>query len=413
VVPHCLLVTHVPLSRLSERNNGTYHRLALLADAIRRTHARVRICCTVPADRPVAETCTAIVREVQDAWGIDADVVATPVRHETSRAWILQELLAATDYGRTPYVRDRVTPDFLRLLAGEIDRKPAFVLGHRLPAMFALASLERPLPPTFFDLDDVEHIVAKRRAIRAASGRRRLLGLAAIPALVRAERRAMRAATRTLVCSPDDAREVSDMAGSETVVVIPNAVRIADAPLPIVPRRSMAMVGAYDFDPNADGADFFVREVWPLVRAQLPDATVTFVGAAPAHARSSSSPPAGVTFSGFVQDIDSVYRTTRVIICPVRYGAGTRVKLVEAAGLGKPIVSTTVGAEGLGMRSGVHALLADTAAAFAEACVTLLRDDVTAAALAQQAHRLAREAFDANRVAEDLSNQFRKFTAPS
>ena len=106
---------------------------------------------------------------------------------------------------------------------------------------------------------------------------------------------------------------------------------------------------------------FFLEHVLPHIRNSRPDAEVWFVGAGADQLKSFSNSTPGVRFLGFVDDLAKVYQTARVVICPIRYGSGTRVKLIEAAAWGKPIVSTTIGAEGLNMSHQEHALFGDYA----------------------------------------------------
>jgi glycosyltransferase involved in cell wall biosynthesis len=116
--------------------------------------------------------------------------------------------------------------------------------------------------------------------------------------------------------------------------------------------------------------------------------------------------PANVRFLGFVEDLTALYGQARVVVCPIRYGGGTRVELVEAAALGKAIVTTTLGAEGLGMRPGQEALFADLPAAFAEACARLIQDDALCEKLGANARRLAVEQFDQERIVARLAGIF-------
>jgi hypothetical protein len=408
----CLLVTYLSLTRLTERTNGSYRRLALMAAAIRSSGAPLRVCCALsPEDAgpSVADACEKIQAEIRKAWNLESTVVATVLGASSNAPWILQQAAAAWKYGLSPVIRSRVTPEARALLASELARDPAFIVAHRLPAMFALTGLGVPLPPTFFDLDDVEHVVALRRATRAHSVRDKVLGLMALPSLFLEERRSVHRATRTLVCSDADASRLRKVFGKDSVDSVPNALPLPTLEPGLSATHSMLMVAAYDYEPNADGADFFIAEVLPLIRSRLPTAELWLVGPAAEKMVAFSNAPAGVKFLGFVPDLDAVYEAARIVICPIRYGGGTRVKLVEAAGYAKPIVSTTLGAEGLGMINGVHALIADSPESLADACTTLLQDDEQCMALSREVRMLAEDKFDARHVSERLGRVFRSF----
>jgi glycosyltransferase involved in cell wall biosynthesis len=110
------------------------------------------------------------------------------------------------------------------------------------------------------------------------------------------------------------------------------------------------------------------------------------------------SSPAGVEFTGIVPDIELLYGRTRVVCCPLTNGGGTRVKLIEAAAYAKPIVSTTMGAEGLAFTDGNNILIRERDADIADACVQLLEDDAQCSTLGAAAYRLATTAYDRQAV---------------
>jgi glycosyltransferase involved in cell wall biosynthesis len=166
------------------------------------------------------------------------------------------------------------------------------------------------------------------------------------------------------------------------------------------------MVGAYTYGPNLDGAEHFINQILPRLRIRVPTVEFWLVGTGVEHLPSFVHAPPNVRFLGFVEDLSSIYAAARVIVCPIRYGGGTRVKLIEAASWGKPIVSTTLGAEGLGFRSGEEALLVDKPELFADACARLIEDDGLCETLSQNARRLAIERFDESRIVEQLINVF-------
>jgi glycosyltransferase involved in cell wall biosynthesis len=113
-----------------------------------------------------------------------------------------------------------------------------------------------------------------------------------------------------------------------------------------------------------------------------------------------------VTFAGFVDDLDQWYRRARVVCCPVYYGAGTRVKIIEAAAHAKAIVSTHLGAEGLNFQDGREIVLRDTTADLADECVRLLRDASAAEQLGAAARDSARAIYDRSAVVERLVRIF-------
>ena len=136
---------------------------------------------------------------------------------------------------------------------------------------------------------------------------------------------------------------------------------------------SIVFNGVLDYRPNLDAALFLVDEVLPLVRARHPEARVTIVGRGdPAELTQVQLP--NVEATGEVPDVRPYLEQAAVVAVPIRAGSGTRFKVVEGLAVGAPMVSTTVGCEGIGVEDGEHLLVADSAEGFAEAIVRLLDD---------------------------------------
>lgn len=173
----------------------------------------------------------------------------------------------------------------------------------------------------------------------------------------------------------------------------------------------LLMVGIYSYEPNSEGARHFIRHVWPRVQQAVPHAQAWFVGASPQSIGAQADMPEGVRLLGFVDDIEAVYAQAGVVICPILTGGGTRVKLIEAAMRDKPIVSTTVGAEGLGFVDGQHALLRDDAEGFAEACIALLSRPEKGRLMGTAAKRFAADRYDRRRIADALAERVRDLLA--
>ncbi|WP_348223919.1 glycosyltransferase family 4 protein, partial [Escherichia coli] len=128
-----------------------------------------------------------------------------------------------------------------------------------------------------------------------------------------------------------------------------------------------------DWEANVDGIRFYVEEVWPRVRAQVPNAQLRVVGKNPPAALVQRNVP-GVSFTGFVDDVRDHARDAQAFVIPLRVGGGTRIKAFEAMAMGLPVVSTTIGIEGLDVDHGTHFLCADGADELALATLKLLGD---------------------------------------
>lgn len=181
--------------------------------------------------------------------------------------------------------------------------------------------------------------------------------------------------------------------------VIPICGEVAEA----VPRQRAALqagfVGTLFWPPNAEGVGWLLDEVWPAVREQAPAATFVAAGKQPpaALARRAETLP-GVRVPGYVADLAPLLAECALLVVPLHAGGGMRVKIVDGWGWGLPMVSTTVGAEGLAYTAGDHLLIADDAPSFAAAMVRLLRDPALGARLAEAGRRHAAEHYDWRRV---------------
>jgi polysaccharide biosynthesis protein PslH len=181
------------------------------------------------------------------------------------------------------------------------------------------------------------------------------------------------------------------------VSVIPTGVDtqyFAPQPAVVEGARRLVFTGSMDWLPNADGVQFFCREILPLVRLAEPDVTFTIVGRSPTPAVRRLAQESGVEVTGRVEDVRPYLGRSAVYVVPLRIGGGTRLKIFEAMSAGRAVVSTSVGAEGLPTENGRHLLLADTPEDFARSVIALLRDVPARMAIEQQARALVTERYD-------------------
>lgn len=171
---------------------------------------------------------------------------------------------------------------------------------------------------------------------------------------------------------------------------------------PQQPAPHLVFTGSMDWIPNEDAMTSFCQDVLPLVRATVPDVTLSIVGRAPTPAVQRLAELPGVAVTGSVDDVRPFMREAAVYIVPIRIGGGTRLKIFEAMAMGKAVVSTTIGAEGLPVSDGEHVWLADTPRDFADATLTLLRDAARRAQLARTGRQLVLDHYDWSAVAGQL-----------
>jgi glycosyltransferase involved in cell wall biosynthesis len=185
-----------------------------------------------------------------------------------------------------------------------------------------------------------------------------------------------------VVTSDREVPIVEPFRGGKPLAVVPNGVDVEyfrPGGGPVEP-LTVLFNGILTSRPNIDAADHLVEEVWPLVQERCPDARLTLVGrASPATVRRLSRP--GVVLTGEVPDVRPYLERAAVVTVPIRMGGGTRLKVVEGLAMGKALVSTAVGCEGIAVRDNEQLLIRDGARAFASGILTLFEDPGLAAAL--------------------------------
>ena len=195
------------------------------------------------------------------------------------------------------------------------------------------------------------------------------------------------------------------------VEVSPNGVDINRCnPLPDEgDTPEVLFIGNMAYQPNVDAAVYFCREVLPLIRSKLPDAKLWIVGIDPgADVRRLEGN--GVFVTGCVSDIVPYYKRSKVCVVPLRAGSGTRLKVLEAMAFGRPVVSTSIGCEGLDVVDGDHILVADGSKLFAEQTIRLLRHKELRTRLAAKAREFVVASYDWDVIAGKLMNDFERIT---
>ena len=153
---------------------------------------------------------------------------------------------------------------------------------------------------------------------------------------------------------------------------------------------------------NRDAVEFFLASMWPAVRAQLPGVSLRVLGSCPAQLQARFEAHHGVTCAGYVEDLNAELNQAGCAIVPLRIGGGTRLKIVDAWATATPVVSTTLGCEGLRAHHSTNILIGDTPDAFAGAVVEVLGDGDLAQRLGTEGRRTVEEFYDWRRLGEQL-----------
>jgi sugar transferase (PEP-CTERM/EpsH1 system associated) len=219
--------------------------------------------------------------------------------------------------------------------------------------------------------------------------------------LARYERAALGRFDRAIAVSEPDRAALAGLGETQRpIAVIPNGIDLSE----FSPENSqeepasLVFTGTMDFRPNVDAVCWFAGEVWPLILAHEPEACFYIVGRRPAPAVAALQNRPGIEVTGTVPDARPYVRRSALYIVPMRMGGGVRFKVLDAMALGKAIVTTGMGADGIDLTAGQEAVVADTAQDFAGQVVALLNDPARRRTLAQQGRRFVEENFDWRKI---------------
>jgi len=193
------------------------------------------------------------------------------------------------------------------------------------------------------------------------------------------------------------------------ITVIPIAANPRDRkPVPRRPdAKNILSVGSMFYPPNVDGTLWFVEAVYPRIKLGLPDAHLCLVGNRPApDIRRLAQKDPGIEVTGYVPDLQPYLERSAVLIAPLRFGSGMRVKILDALTWGMPIVSTSLGCQGIAATSGENILIADEADDFADKVVQVIRNRELADHLATNGRRLIEEQYDWQTVYQKLDEVY-------
>lgn len=212
----------------------------------------------------------------------------------------------------------------------------------------------------------------------------------------RFERRLLRRASLVTAVSPVDAAKLRTLAPAARIDVLPSGADVAGtAWVDHATLRSdrLVIMGTLGYLPNLDGARWFIESILPVIRQSRLNAHVALVGSSPPAALDGLLGP-GVDLVGPVEEVTAELARGDVFVAPLRAGSGVRLKLLEAFAHGIPVVATSLAAEGLDVRDGVHLLIADDPSSFATATVRLLEDGELRRRLARAARTHVEERYD-------------------
>ena len=352
-------------------------------------------------------------RRAMQAYCREAVMVPNPY----GREGLTKRLLQLRSLASTPsFERLRVTLPVLQQTLDQILRARRFdVVNLEFPYLGHYDLRQAPpgerRPSLIVDSHEIAYDLARQFARAGGNLGRRLYAGANWRKLRRDELGTYRAADGVYLCSATDERRLLNQAPGVRTTVIPNAADVEYyQPRPTDPApdgRTVVYFGLLSTIPNIDGVVHFAQDIWPRIAEAAPEARCKIIGGRPPPSLLALAGPR-VKLTGFVSDLRPHLAAAAAVVVPLRLGGGTRLKIVEAMAMGKAIVSTTLGAEGIEAVPGRDLLVEDQPAAFAKAVHRLLAEPGLAARIGQSARQLAVERYGWSEAARVLEGFYHR-----
>jgi glycosyltransferase involved in cell wall biosynthesis len=277
---------------------------------------------------------------------------------------------------------------------------------------FLSASLNFPdvfSTPTVLFQHNVETALWRRMASAESNPVKRIAYQIEAGKMARYEKRTLERFQHIIAVSDHDRQQMLAMVPRCDISVIATGVdtqKYTVAPSATANPPRIVFTGSMDWEPNIDAVIYFCRDIFPRIRSEFPAAVFQIVGRDP-HPRVQQLASQRVQVTGTVPFVGDYLRDATVVIVPLRIGGGTRLKIFEAMAMGKAVVSTSIGAEGLKVESGRDLILADDAASFADAVLRLIKDATLRQAYERAAAGLAVQ-FDWSNIAISFAQVLQK-----
>ncbi len=217
----------------------------------------------------------------------------------------------------------------------------------------------------------------------------------------------------SLVCSREDLQYLREERGINNVALLPNGVDLEtfSGDHDYSGHQTILFTGNMDYAPNVDAVVYFASEILPLIREQVPDVQFVIAGQRPVQ-KVLDLAGDRIRVTGFVQDLAACYAAASVVVAPLRFGAGTQNKVLEAMAMGVPVVSRNIGFNGLNIHSGEGVILAMETTDFAAACIRLLQSEPERRKVGAAGRSAVRQQFDWDVIAARLESYFQSLVKP-
>ena len=386
-------------------DNGLRQRTAAMLTALRAAGHEI-VLLAAAGDHGLREA----ARQQLRSWCRDWEVMTLPAARLSGGnlrkrwiAWRTGQAYAACRF-QSPALRARIQ--------AWLDQENFDAVWCETPYM--TASLPERIPPLIINSHNIEHKILERYLTIEPRVWRRVYARHELRRLRRWEGQALARARLIFACSELECQQIrlwlSPSARPPRVAYAPNIVAPWPAaipfPAPATGPARLLFVGGLNWLPNRDAVEWFARQVWPRVHAVRPESEWWVVGQpGPARWQRRWRSTPGLRFLGRADNVRDCMAQAAVVLAPLRVGAGTRLKILEAASLGRTVVATTIGAEGLHFTPGREIEIADDAGAMAEAILACLRSPVMALRMGQAARNRAQAEYSPARLARQVADE--------
>ena len=270
------------------------------------------------------------------------------------------------------------------------------------------------VPPLVLRAHNVEHTIWQMLGRREANPVKKAFLRIMAARLEKFERRHLAQFDAVAAITENDAQRLRQLGCPEPVVFIPagaDLTRLSANPDVAPKARTLFMIGSLNWLPNQEGLEWLLREVWPTVHAEMPDVELHVAGSGtPAHLLAPRTD--NVFVHGFVESAPAFMQQYDLMLVPLLSGGGMRVKIIEGMALGKAILSTPIGAEGIAVRDGHDILLRDTPAAWLQALRAWSQGEVPTRQIGAAAARTAADVYDNQQVVQRFVDLYEQLLLP-
>lgn len=326
-------------------------------------------------------------------------------KREILNSSLLRKMVSFIFTGLPPYISDLRKKD-LNLL---INHKSDIIQLEQLDSFFLTESyfekLKKRGSKIVLDEHNIDYIRLKAE-LDKSNLLKRFLGYLILRNFKNEEIRALKKVDHIFACSEVDKNYFTKYVPKDKVTVVPNGVDCDYfKPTNITKENNILFMGLLSYAPNEDSLKYYFGKIHNSVKKQVKDVKIFIIGKDPPKwLEKLSKKDNNIVITGFVEDVRDYIKNARVCICPLRYGSGTRLKILEYMASGKPVVSTSIGAEGIKVINKKNIFLADTPKEFSKGIINLLKDYKLSRKIGYEGRKFVENNYDWEKIIKEIVN---------